>query len=150
MCGKIKLLAITYCWLRVFDSIGHPVGWLVGLSVYPSIGRSMLILKSEVDLDYCPHPRERNICCWLGRLVGQLVGRLVGQSVGQLVCRSVGRLVGWLVGWLVSQSVSRLVGWLVGRLVIGDYRARGWAFTYRIRMYGGLGGLMGAPGVPDG
>ena len=130
MCGKIKLLAITYCWLRVFDSIGHPVGWLVGLSVYPSIGQSMLILKSEVDLDYCPHPRERNICCWLGRLVGQLVGRLVGQSVGP--------------------SVSQLVGWLVGRLVIGDYRARGWAFTYRIRMYGGLGGLMGAPGVPDG
>ena len=66
----------------------------------------------------------------VGRLVGQLVGRLVGQSVGP--------------------SVSQLVGWLVGRLVIGDYRARGWAFTYRIRMYGGLGGLMGAPVVPDG
>ena len=126
MCGKIKLLAITYCWLRVFDSIGHPVGWLVGLSVYPSIGRSMLILKSEVDLDYCPHPRERNICCWLGRLVGW----------------SVGLSVGWLVSWLVS--------WLVGWSVIGDYRARGQAFTYRIRMYAGLGGLMGAPGVPDG
>ena len=106
--------------MHVFDSIGHPVGWLGGLSVYPSIGQSMLILKSEVDLDYCPHPRERNICCWLGGLVGQLVGRLVGQSVGP--------------------SVSQLVGWLVGRLVIGDYRARGWAFTYR----------MGAPGVPDG
>ena len=116
--------------MRVFDSIGHPVGWLVGLSVYPSIGRSMLILKSEVDLDYCPHPRERNICCWLGRLVGQLVGRLFGQLVGR--------------------SVSQSVGWLVGRLVIGNYRARGWAFTYRIRMYGGLRGLMGAPGVPDG
>ena len=110
MCGKIKLLSITYCWLRVFDSIGHPVGWLVGLSVYPSIGQSMLILKSEVDLDYCPHPRERNICCWLGWLVGQLVGWLVGWSIGPLVHWSVGGRVGWLVGCLVSWSVSQLIG----------------------------------------
>ena len=67
---------------------------------------------------------------------------LLAWSVGW----SVGQLVGQSVGWSVSQSV----GWLVGRLVIGDYRARGWAFTYRIRMDAGLGGLMGAPGVPDG
>ena len=44
--------------------------------------------------------------------------------------------------------------------VIGDFRARGQVFTYMKvdkeklgrfgGMYGGLGGLMGAPGVPDG
>ena len=92
------------------------VGWLVGLSVHPSIGQSMLILKLEVDLDYCPQPTARNICCRLGRsvsrsvhcLVGHFVSRSVSQSVGRLVCCLVGQSIGWLVGRLVGQSLAIL------------------------------------------
>ena len=51
-----------------------------------------------------------------------------------LLARSVGRSVGWSVG----QSVGRSVG----RLVIGDFRARGRAFTYRKRKIGSLRGFI--------
>ena len=56
----------------------------------------MLILKLEIDLDYCPQPTARNICCRVGWLVGRLVGQLAGPSVS------------WLVGRLVGQSLAIL------------------------------------------